>query len=388
MAPSAPTSYSSTDGEVRFQLPAGTQSGQPAGITGTRLVSGPGAGIDLIELCSGPLKVWIVPTRGMGIWRAELNGIPVEWKSPVRQLVHPKLVNLQARNGLGWLDGFSELVCRCGLAFNGPPETDSGAKSPIESEVTLHGRIANIPAHSVEARIEGDLLVCEGRVAESTLFGPQLELKTRVELPLGGTAFEVIDEVTNLGSGATELELLYHINVGRPFLDEGAKVAIPHRQVVPRDPRAAEGIDSYPTYLGPTAGYAEQAYFYEPIADAGGRTIALLRNAAGDRGFSVEFSPAELPRFVTWKCTHPEADGYVTGLEPATNLPNPKSFERQQGRVISLPSGQTYRSSFRIRIDDTTSGVREVESRIAAIQGSTAPTIHRTPQKGWSPSGG
>src|SRR5262245_49430592 len=102
-------------------------------------------GVELIELCSGPLSVWILPTRGMGIWRAEYEGIPVGWTSPVRQPVHPFFVNLHSRNGLGWLDGFNELICRCGLSFNGPPGNDEGAASPIESAITLHGRIANIP---------------------------------------------------------------------------------------------------------------------------------------------------------------------------------------------------------------------------------------------------
>lgn len=372
------------DAEIRSELPAPAGPGR---ITTYRIQSGPGAGIDLVELDSGLLKVWVCPTRGMGIWRAERGGIPVEWRSPVRQLVHPSLVNLQARNGLGWLDGFNELVCRCGLAFNGPPETDSGNPSPIESAVTLHGRIANLPARDVETRIEGDRLVCEGTVLEATLFGPQLQLRSRVELTPGGTAFDIVDVVTNVGAAPTELELLYHINVGRPFLAEGGRFTLPHRQVVPRDPRAAEGIDTYQTYLGPTPGYAEQAYYFEPIADSQGRSVALLRNAEGDRGFSVEFQPAELPRFVAWKCTQAEAAGYVTGLEPATNFPNPKSFERAQGRVISLAAGASYRSTLRIGIHDTAAAVGAIEARIAEIQASP-PTIHRMPQRGWSPAGG
>ena len=372
----------STDAEIRFQFPA-----PQGGITGTRLLNGPSAGIDLVELDTGALKVWVIPTRGMGIWRAELNGIPVEWNSPVRQLVHPRLVNLQARNGLGWLDGFNELMCRCGLSSNGPPGGDTGARSPIESDLTLHGRIANTPAHDVDARIEGDRLICEGTVSESTLFGPQLHLRTRIEATLGSQTFEVIDEITNSGSTVTELELLYHTNIGRPFLEEGSTITIPHRQVVPRDARAAEGIDTYPTCLGPTAGYAEQAYFYEPIAGHDGRTMALLRNAAGDRGFSVDFALSELPHFVVWKCTQPEADGYVVGLEPATNFPNHKGFERTNGRVIALSPGATHRTSLKYGVYGSADSVRRVEQSIAAIQGSTTPIVHRTPQRGWSAAG-
>src|SRR2546425_4718770 len=37
---------------------------------------------------------------------------------------HPKLINLQARGGLGWLDGFNEWLCRCGLENNGQPRSE------------------------------------------------------------------------------------------------------------------------------------------------------------------------------------------------------------------------------------------------------------------------
>ncbi|MCA9082218.1 MAG: DUF4432 family protein, partial [Planctomycetaceae bacterium] len=118
-----------------------------------RLTEGLSTGIEVVELCNGALTVSVLPSRGMGIWKALLGDIPVGWASPVRQPVHPAYVNLQSRNGLGWLDGFNELVCRCGLAFNGPPGTDAENPSPIENAITLHGKIANIPAHSVAMQV-------------------------------------------------------------------------------------------------------------------------------------------------------------------------------------------------------------------------------------------
>ena len=35
-------------------------------------------------------------------------------------------------------------------------------------------------------------------------------------------------------------------------------------------------------------------------------------------------------------------DGYVTGLEPGTNYPNPRPFEKARGRVVTLPPGGRY----------------------------------------------
>ncbi|MCA9090924.1 MAG: aldose 1-epimerase family protein [Planctomycetaceae bacterium] len=345
-----------------------------------RLSEGVSAGVEVVQLNNGSLTVSVLPTRGMGIWNALVGELPVGWTSPVRQPVHPSFVNLKSRNGLGWLDGFNELVCRCGLAFNGPPGTDDGQSSPIESDLTLHGRIANLPAHSVtvEADAANDVLKVRGVVDETTLFGPQLRMTSTVSTRLGTQQFTVTDTIENFGATSTEVQLLYHTNVGRPFLDAGARLMCPAGRVVPRDPRAAEDIATWDEYLGPTPGYAEQAYFFQLQGDADGNTLALLKNAAGERGFCVRFNTSQLPCFTQWKCTQPEAAGYVTGLEPGINFPNFKSFERRQGRVPKLEPGA--RMTIELNFDILTSGtqVAAAEAEILALQ-SAPPVVEPVP---------
>ncbi len=339
-------------------------------ISRTLLYQGVSQGVEVIELSNGPLKVWVLPTRGMGIWKAEYQGLPLGWDSPVKQPVNPLFVNAQSRNGLGWLDGFNELVCRCGLSFNGPPGHDAGAASPIESDLTLHGKIANIPAHSVEVFVDaenGGTIGVTGIVEESTLFGPQLVMKSTISISPYGNIIYVQDEITNRGSASTELQLLYHANFGQPFLQEGSEVSCPAKLIVPRDMRAAEGIRDYSTYLGPTDGYAEQVYFFELLADAEDQTLALLSNQAGDKGVSVHFNQQQLPCFAVWKCTQSEASGYVTGLEPATNYPNFKAFERHHQRVVNLPAGETFHTGLQIQVHTTFADVQTVRNEIKAI---------------------
>ncbi|OYW11829.1 MAG: hypothetical protein B7Z55_18875, partial [Planctomycetales bacterium 12-60-4] len=107
------------------------------------LHGGESQGVSVIDVCNGPLTLSVLPTRGMSLWKGRYHELPLEWKSPVPRPVHPAFVNLHDRNGLGWLNGFNELLVRCGLGFNGPPGNDEG------TVVTLHGRIGNLPAHSV-----------------------------------------------------------------------------------------------------------------------------------------------------------------------------------------------------------------------------------------------
>lgn len=345
------------------------------------LRGGVSEGVLVVELCNGPMTVRVLPTRGMGIWNADCRGIPVGWKSPVQRPVHPQWVDQSARNGLGWLDGFNELLCRCGMSSCGPPGIDEGANSPVESQLTLHGRIANTPAHCVEAGVDPDeqTIWIRGVCEESCLFGPHLRLTSQVSLKIGSTSIDVHDEIENFGGGETELSLLYHINVGPPFLEDGARFAHPFRAMSPRDARAVEDIETWDTYLGPTAGYAEQCYLFNSTGDEEHRSLALLQNATGDRAFSVDFDPRQLPHFTLWKCTQAEADGYVTGLEPGTNFPNFKSFERQKERIRRLSPGETYNVDLTLAVHETVEAVSSATERLQAMQDAAEGHVHSEP---------
>ncbi len=66
----------------------------------------------------------------------------------------------------------------------------------------------------------------------------------------------------------------------------------------------------------------------------------------------------------------------MTGLEPATNYPNFKTFERQQGRVVNLPAGGHWEATWSIEVHDNAAGVAgvlaEIVSAASAGQGSAA----------------
>ncbi len=349
-------------------------------------------GVDLIEVDNGALKLLIVPTRGMGLWRGEYKGIRLGWDSPVRGPVHPSFVNLPERGGLGWLYGFDEWMCRCGLDSNGAPGTDvvlDNNGNPTEVQVTLHGRIANIPAHYVAVSIQTEppyAIEVEGHVDETMMFGPHLELRSRIRTAPGANYVDIEDRITNCRAVEGELELLYHCNFGTPLLEAGAHLVAPIKEMAPRDARATEGVDHFNTYLAPTPGYIEQVYWYELLADPKTHlTVAMLRNAAGDLGCAIRWDIRRLPYFTQWKNTAGQEDGYVTGLEPGTNLPNTRKFERERGRVIKLSPGQTYTAAIRMEVLDSTQAVRSVETEIERLQSQQAPVLHRAPVAKYSP---
>jgi hypothetical protein len=114
-------------------------------------------GVELIAIDNGKLVITLIPTRGMGILDVRSGDLRLGWDSPVKEVVHPQFVDLESRGGLGWLEGFNEAMVRCGLEFAGHPGRDefvdnTGAKA--EMELTLHGKIGNIPASEVEVVVE------------------------------------------------------------------------------------------------------------------------------------------------------------------------------------------------------------------------------------------
>ena len=101
----------------------------PWSVAKRRLHGGRRDGVDLIIVDNGVLRFAIVPTRGMGLWKGFHEGNVLGWESPIADgPVHPALVNLTAAGGLGWLDGFDELMARCGLENNGAPFEIKGAQ--------------------------------------------------------------------------------------------------------------------------------------------------------------------------------------------------------------------------------------------------------------------
>jgi hypothetical protein len=203
----------------------------------------------------------------------------------------------------------------------------------------------------------------------------------------GSNRLVIHDRVENRGAGPAEMMLLYHCNVGQPFLEAGSRVAAPVREVSPISPRAAEGIDTLETYAGPTPGFAEQVYCYDLVGDAANRTLAMLYNHAADKAVVLRFGRQELPCFTVWKNTAALEEGFVTGLEPATNYPNFKSFERRQGRVPTLPPGGYWEATWIIEVHDTAAGVTEVLKEIAALQAHAKAVVHRRPHARFAAAG-
>ena len=348
-----------------------------------RFVGGRADGVEIVRIDTGAVVVHVLPTRGMGIWNIESESVRFGWHSPVDGPVHPALVPVHDPGGLGWLEGFDELLVRCGLESNGAPEHDDAGRLVYP----LHGRIANLPADGLQIEYDevSGRLELIGNLRESRLFFSNFRLQSRLRVHAGSPIVEILDDVTNERATPATMQMLYHVNVGAPVLQKGSKLVMPVEELAPKDKLSANEIDTWNEFSEPQIGYSERVYFAKLRGDESNLATAMLQNADATRALAVTFATKTLPRFIVWKNTAAEADGYVTGLEPATNFPNNRSFENSQDRVVEIQPEQTI--CFRVTLNPLTDAesIAEVTEQIEKIARDQPPVIHATPRPGWSP---
>ena len=353
----------------------------PFRVSKQRLHGGVQEGVDVVEINSGRLQFTVLASRAMNVLKASCDDVELKWDSPVKGPVHPNFVPVFAPGGCGWLEGFCEWIARCGLESNGAPEFDSQGvlKYP------LHGRLSNLPARKVELAIdlEAGVIRLSGETLETSVFGRRFLFKTTYSVQIGSTKLSVKDSVTNLASVDDEFELLYHINTGYPLVSPGARFYASFEKMCPRDQNAVAEINQWDVYCEPVPGRPETCYFFDLAADEDGKTSVAVSSESKDRGFSLSFNKKEFPYFILWKTQRPNGDIYVTGMEPAVNFPNTRSFEKANGRVVPLASKETKSFSFEFDVltddDRLSAAIKTIQQRQEKANGD----ILSEPLKEW-----
>lgn len=333
-------------------------------------------GSELITLKVGDLSLSLSPTRGMGLLYAQQSDLRLGWESPVKEVVNPAFIELGKHQGLGWLEGFNELVARCGYQWSGHPGMDG------DQMLTLHGQIQNIPASVVRLTVEDSppyRVRLSGRVDERCFKRVEFEVWMHLVITPGDASFTLEDELINRGSYAQEYQALYHNNFGAPLLEKGSRVRVPARQVSPFNTRAQKGLSTWELMPEPSAGFDEEVFNIYPLADSQGDTLALLHNAAADRGVAVSFNTAQLPVLTLWKnCDTPE-HGYVVGLEPGTSFAYNRSLQRDLDLVPKIGAGES--RAFVVKFDLLlgADAVADASARVGQLQGEVSLELRTEP---------
>ncbi|NHN79206.1 aldose 1-epimerase family protein [Azotobacter chroococcum] len=354
----------------------GIKTDKPFSVSLRTLHGGLQEGVSLIDIDTGAMTITVVPTRGMNVLRAVAGDVRMGWDSPVKDVVNPAFIEQNGRGGLGWLEGFNELVTRCGYEWVGHPGMDNGEL------LTLHGRAANIPATRVVLSIDDQppyAIRLRGELKEQAFKKVDFSIATELSTTPGATGFVIDDTLTNNGDYPKEYQALYHNNFGTPLLGQGARFVAPVKQVSPFNEKARGDLANWQTYRGPTKDYDETVYNLVPYGDARGDTLAVLHNQAGDRGVRVDYNVQQLPVFSLWKNTDTEKQGYVTGLEPGTSFSYNRRFQRPLGLVPTIgPKEQRqFRVGFALLADKA--AVEQAVQRVNEVQAGRPTEVREEP---------
>lgn len=344
------------EGELRRRV------GHMSQVAGVRLLTsdnGPSRGVRLLEFRTGTGFVFEVAVdRGFDVGRCEYRGASVAWIPPT-MLPAPWFFEDQA--GFGWLrTGLGGLNNTCGLVHIGNPEETQVPHYNFPARPTdrygVHDRAALIPAELVSfgERWEDGRYVLEavGRVTQAQAYGENLVLTRTYRAEMGSSHFTMTDVVENCGYLPAEHMLLYHINIGYPFVDDGSEFIAP----VARPPKLLFGTadvedrTSWSRFIAPQKDWVQQTFEHDMVPAEGAVEVAIFNPKLFDgTGVSVTYDHAAMPNYIEWRMM---GEGqYAVGIEPCTN-----GFGRDQvkadGKLITLQPGDRRRYSTRIGIID------------------------------------
>lgn len=312
---------------------------QNRGVEEHRLVGGRGDGMRLFEVRNGlGLQFTVSADRCADLSRLSLDGVNFGFFS-ASGYVHPAYYDGAGKGSEGSFTG--GFLATCGLENVGPPCVDE------EEALPLHGRVGNLPAERVSWDMDAHSLWIQAVIPHGGFFGRKLRLTRRWTCSCEKNELVLTDTVENVGDKESPLMLLYHINLGYPLLSERSELFLPARETVPRDPRAAEGMEHWREIAPPQPNFQEQCYYHRFSTEG----VAGLYNPTLEKGVLIRFDPRELPCLTQWKMLG--FGEYVLGLEPGNCYPDGRAECRRQGLLDFLAPGETRSFTLHLTFPDS-----------------------------------
>lgn len=290
------------------------------------------------------LRFTLWPDRALDIGPVWFKDKPVSW-------IYPALGAPNHYEAVedGWLRTFGGgLMVTCGLTHFGASDHYKGINN------SLHGRVGHLPAENCriwqEWREEDYVLIVEGEIHQSVLFGENLVLRRRIETALGSQTLTVKDSVRNEGSREIPHALLYHCNLGFPLVSPTSGLIFDDKNVEPRDKAARMGLENFASFETPQPGYAEQVFFHVPKISPDGFSTVSLFNPDLNFGIRLDWLAESMPILTQWKMMG--QGEYVCGLEPATHAMGPRKDLAKKGLPRPLAPGEQVDYELRLTIID------------------------------------
>ena len=322
-------------------------------------LEGRSKGLETIQVKNGCLSYQVMADKCLDISEVTFKGININFLSKP---------GLQGRNHY---DTNGEEAIRSimgGMFFTAGLENICAPCTSDNVDYPMHGRIRTTPGEHVssDAFWDGDdyVLRVSGEMREAALFGENMVLRREITSVYGENSILVRDEIENESYRDEPLMLLYHINMGYPFLSEDTRLYIPTKKVTARDTESEGHEDEYDKMDAPKDNEPEYVFIHELKTDSNGDTEALVINEALGIGLKLEFNVKNLPYFMEWKST--ASGDYVIGLEPSNSSVYGRPYHEEAGSLHTLGSFEKENTSLKFTFLD---GKEEIEKEITAFNG-------------------
>ena len=241
------------------------------------------------------------------------------------------------------------------------PCTIEGADYP------MHGRIRTTPGEHLGADAYWENgayhLSVSGEMREAALFGENMVLRRNISSVYGEKSITVTDEIENESYRIEPMMILYHINLGYPFLDENIRLYIPTGKVTARDAEAEGHEARYDRMDPPKDNEPEYVFIHDLRTDQDGNTRILAVNEPLGLGLEIAYNTAFLPYFMEWKSV--ASGDYVIGLEPANSSVYGRPYHEARGDLHRMEPFAREKNVLKFTVLD---GAEEIRKAVAEME--------------------
>ena len=256
------------------------------------LMGGEADGIKVVEVYNGVLRFLLNESKALDIMQLFHKGVNISYLSK----------NNFTKRETTFLKRFEGgMLYTCGIDV-------IGGQAGYED----HGSFHNIPALVTRCECNEDKIIVEATICDSELFGKNLVMKRRYETEVGSNTVTLYDTLINEGYCTEDYSILYHVNIGYPMLDDGAKIIADIKNITPRNEWAKKHIDKAFEIEAPEDNNEETCY----LLNLNKKEVEVVNDKLGKK-VTLSFEGAPLNHFVEWKSM--ASGDYALGLEPSTS---------------------------------------------------------------------
>lgn len=302
------------------------------------LTSGLGNGCKIWHIKNGlGLEIYINLDRGFDIVSISIDGKNVSYLTP-NGYVNSKYYDDKKD---GFLKSFSGgFLTTCGLTQVGASNIDNNEELP------LHGTYSNIPCENTCYLEDDKYLICSALILDEKIFSHKLILNRTIKISKYDCSFKVIDSIKNRGDEITPIEILYHINIGYPFLDEDVILDINSNEIESRNDYAEKDIKNYKLIHAPLSNIQEKCYYHKFLSNGEVKVYQPKFN----KELIISFDHNVLPFLTEWKMLR--IRDYVLGLEPGNCFPDGRNVARKKGYLEFIKPNEIKEYYFEVRFQE------------------------------------